>query len=131
MKLSSLIVIIFLAATYTGSAQITFSEDPQVTALMDRYHKESTLDPSIEGWRIKLVSTTDRRRFESAKYQFQAEFPDANLITAYENPYYSIKVGAYESRYALEPFLLRFKQIFPDAIPFRDRIEKKELLKGL
>jgi len=116
---------------FIGNAQITFSEDPKVTALMDRYHKESTSDASIDGWRIKLISTTDRRKFENAKYRCQSEFPSANFLTNYENPYYSIKVGAFESRYALEPALLIFKELFPEAIPFRDRIEKTELLKGL
>jgi hypothetical protein len=46
---------------------------------------------------------------------------------SHENPYYSLKVGAFETRLDLEPLLSLFKEDFPDAIPFRDRVMKSEL----
>ena len=54
-------------------------------------------------------------------------YPDYNYTNSYENPYYSLKVGAFETRYDLESYLQRFKEDFREAIPFRDRIEKTEL----
>ncbi len=123
-----LILLLIFSFLFSGiSAQVIFSEEPKVQALMHRYEKEGRSESSINGWRIKLISTTDRRKWESAKSQFRSLFPDYNVSSSYENPYYSLKVGAYETRYDLESFLQRFKVDFREAIPFRDRIEKTEL----
>lgn len=96
---------------------------------MDHYMSQSNQESTLDGWRIKLISTTDRRKFENIKYQFELEHSDTEYFTSYENPYYSIKVGSFVDRYDLEPALLRYKELFPEALPFRDKIEKRELLK--
>jgi len=96
---------------------------------MERYELDGHRDLHIDGWRIKLISTTNRREFENAKYLFESKYPDHQLTTQYENPYYSIKVGAYETRFDLESWLVRLKEEFRGAIPFRDKILKEDLFK--
>lgn len=109
------------------NAQISFIEEPQVRVFMDYYEQSGKEDDAINGWRIKLVSTTDRRKLENTKYRFDRSYPNISSSTDYENPYYSLKAGAFESRYDVEPFLVKFKQDFREAIPFRDKILKSEL----
>lgn len=94
---------------------------------MEHYERIGKEDDAINGWRIKLVSTTDRRKLESTKYKFERNYPNIHSATDYENPYYSLKAGAFESRYDVEPFLVKFKIDFREAIPFRDKILKSEL----
>lgn len=122
--------ILFTLVTFSTfvNGQITFNEDAKVTSLMNHYLDQSNLESSLDGWRIKLISTTDRRKFERTKSRFEVEFPNGAYLTDYENPYYSIKIGSFVDRYDLEPYLLQFKESFPEAIPFRDKIEKTELL---
>ena len=127
IKLYLVITVLFFCTFVNG--QITFNEDPKVSSLMNHYLEESNLTSSLDGWRIKLISTTDRRKFENIKYRYETEFPESAYLTDYENPYYSIKVGSFVDRFDLEPYLLQFKELFPEAIPFRDKIEKAELLK--
>ncbi len=49
-------------------------------------------------------------------------------ILEHKAPYYSMKVGAFETRIDVEPLLAAFKKDFPYAIPFRDKVMKIELL---
>ena len=128
MKTRLYLLFLFFSICAVANGQITFNEDSKVTTLMNHYLNESNLESSIDGWRIKLISTTDRRRFESTKSRFEMEFPSGAYLTDYENPYYSLKIGSFVDRYHLEPHLLQFKELFPEAIPFRDKIEKSELL---
>lgn len=123
-------LILILISSFLGSsllAQVRFTEEPKVQALMSRYEKEGRDETSINGWRIKLISTTNRRAWESAERKFRSLYPKYKYANSYENPYYSLKVGAFETRYDLESYLQRFKDDFREAIPFRDRIEKTEL----
>ena len=42
-----------------------------------------------------------------------------------------MKIGAYETRIDVEPHLAAFKEDFPFAIPFRDKVMKIELLRDV
>ena len=121
-----LILMCFLVPLL-GYSQISFTEQSEVKNLMERYISLGKSEDQIDGWRIKLVSTTDRRKMESTRYRFQSAFPEMKAYSKYENPYYSLTAGAFETRFDLEPMLVKIKETLPAAIPFRDRIEKTEL----
>ena len=121
--------ILFLSLTTIGeiNSQSTIEESPNVKVLMENFIKIGKEEPYIDGWRIKLISTTDRRALENARWLFENKYPDMVYSLSHEAPYYSMKVGAYETRFDVEPHLVSFKEDFPLAIPFRDRIMKTEL----
>ena len=127
MTRAALIFLVFLSSISFVKGQVTFIEEPEITAIMNKLELEGKSDPYIDGWRIKIISTTDRRAFENARYLMQRTYPDHTFTTQYENPYYSIKVGAFETRIDVEYWLVRLKQDFASALPFRDRILKEDL----
>ena len=119
-------LILLFFSTCSFSQQ--FYETPEVKEFMEYFIKIGKEEPYIDGWRIKLISTTNRRALESAKWLFERNYPDMVYQLQHEAPYYSMKVGAYESRIDVEPHLNAFKKDFPFAIPFRDKVMKIELL---
>ncbi|MEL6390484.1 MAG: hypothetical protein AAFQ02_09995 [Bacteroidota bacterium] len=121
----AILVLIWIASP--AQAQVTFNEQPQIRALMEHYVTMGKTEDMIDGWRIKIISTTDRRKLESTKYKFQTTYPQYQFSQEYEAPYYSLKVGAFEDRFDVEPLLEEFKKEFSTVIPFRDRILKSEL----
>lgn len=112
----------------TSFSQSTITEEPSVTRLMSKFLTLALAEPNIEGWRIKIVNTTDRREMERASYKFKQMYPEIVSKSAYENPYYSIRVGAYESRIDLEKFLVELKPHFHNVIPVREKILKEEIV---
>lgn len=119
--------IIFFLFTTGVQTQSSIQETPKVKSFMENFVKLGKEEPYIDGWRIKVISTTDRRALESAKWIFQNKYPEMVYSLSYEAPYYSMKVGAFETRIDVEPLLVMFKQDFPLAISYRDRIMKSEL----
>lgn len=126
MRLLVAIVVVFLCG-WRSEAQVVIKETPSVSAFMEKYIKIGKEEPYIDGWRIKLISTTNRRELDKARWLFEGKYPDMVYAQSYEAPYYSMKVGAFESRIDVEPLLVLFKEDFPLAIPFRDQITKTEL----
>ncbi len=122
----SLFALALCCSVNTNAQQII--ETPEVGQFMDYFVKIGKQEPYIDGWRIKLISTTDRRALESAKWLLEKNYPNMVYELEHEAPYYSMKVGAYETRIDVEPHLASFKEDFPFAIPFRDRVMKIELL---
>lgn len=128
LLIRSLTLLVFTTwITCSISSQVTFTEQPEVRSLMEYYISQGQGNDIIDGWRIKIISTTDRRALESAKYKFESSYPGYNYQQDYEAPYYSLKIGAYEDRFDVEPMLVKVKHEFKGAIPFRDRIAKREL----
>ena len=119
--------ICFFLCSSLAQGQVTFSEESQVKSLMDLYEATGKSEEHINGWRIKLVSTTDYRELDRIEYKFSQQNSGLPFKSEYENPYYSLKVGAFESRFDLEPVLVRLKRDFRGALPFRDKILKSEL----
>lgn len=125
MKYLSVLVFTLLTVSVFGQ---TVEETIEVKTLMDNFEKIGKEQLYVEGWRIKLISTTDRRALEKAKWLFEKKYPDLIYSLSHEAPYYSMKVGAFEKRIDVEPLLMQFKEDFPLAIPFRDKVTKTELL---
>jgi hypothetical protein len=122
--LASIFILFQYALTV---AQSSIQETPRIKTFMENFVKLGKEEPYIDGWRIKVISTTDRRALESAKWIFQNKYSDLVYSLSYEAPYYSMKVGAFETRIDVEPLLMKFKEDFPLAISFRDKIMKTEL----
>ena len=123
----SILLIFFVVGYSTVTSQVTFTEQPQVRSLMEHNISVGQGEEMIEGWRIKVISTTNRRAVETAAARLTRDYPEYSFQRDYEAPYYSLKVGAYETRFDVEPVLGMFKKDFSSAIPFRDRITKQEL----
>ena len=119
--------LIYLAICQGGMCQIELEEQPEVQKLMDDFVKIGKEEPYIEGWRIKVISTTDRRELERARGLFRWKYPEIKARMKHESPHYSLIVGAFETRFDVEPYLVLFKQDFPLTIPYRDKIVKSEL----
>ena len=108
-------------------AQIVVKEQPEVALIMEHFIKIGKEEPYFDGWRVKIISTTDRRQLEAVRRKFERMYPEINYVLGHESPYYSLTVGSFEDRIALEPDLNKYKKDFPSSIPFRDKIMKTEL----
>ncbi len=122
------IFVFFLLAGFSPLFGQIIEETLEVKTLMQNFEKIGKEQLYVEGWRIKIISTTDRRALEKAKWLFEQKYPDLVYSLSHEAPYYSMKVGAFEDRIDVEPMLVLFKEDFPLAIPFRDKVTKTELL---
>lgn len=122
------LIIICSTSWLTGFTQSVIHEEPAVSRTMDMFVAQAQTLEFIDGWRIQLINTDDRRRMESARSKFGAQFPYIKMTWEHVQPYYQIKVGAYRNKMALEGFLRELKAEFPRAIPVRDRINKAELI---
>lgn len=108
-------------------AQVNFSEPPEVRSLMHAYVTNNRAVKDVQGWRIQIVATTDRRLMESNKQEFEKQFPDIPSSWTHNAPYYKFQAGAYSSKNEALPELMTIKEEFPKAYLVVDRISYDEL----
>lgn len=129
MKLVLAILFSF-SIVFGVKGQVQIQEEESIKGFMQDYQKSNIENPKVKAWKIQIIATNDRRKMEAAISKFERYFPDHDTTWSHENPYYKVKVGAFETKEDLYSFLLTVKQQFSGAIPVVENIEKSELVKS-
>ena len=128
LVISTVVLIVFLSNPLIATGQVQIIEDAGIRSLMDRYIEINRQREDLDGWRIQITATTDRRKMESEKRSFENRFPEVDVYWEHTQPYYRLKAGAYPERYRALPDLHRIKKYFPQAYLVVDKIPFKEIL---
>lgn len=128
MKYVFLLLAFFSYDIAIGQGQVTVSTTAPVDKMMDKFTSQNQSQETIQGWRIQIITTDDRRKMETAKSKFSNLYPNVDVEWKHVAPYYRVKVGAYENKMQLMGFLLELKKDFRGVIPVRDNVKKSELI---
>lgn len=130
IKMILLVVLCILGFTSDTSAQgIQVTEHGSIRSVMNQYISQNQNNTMVEGWRIQIISTDDRRKMESFKSKFESMFPGMYINWEHRNPWYLVKVGAFRTKLDLQGFIQELKDDFPQAIPIKDQVSKAELIR--
>ena len=127
-KLGLISIILFGFILGLSAQQGAVYESESVQRMMEHFIKVNKEVQEIDGWRIQIATTTDRREMDRARSKFRAKYPNIPISWKHASPYYHVKVGAYASKLELQGFLVELKRKFPSAIAVREKIEKTDLL---
>lgn len=120
--------VFYLLCLQTSQAQskIVIQEDPVVSQQMEKYKRSNSAITHLSGWRIAVVTTTDRRLMEQTKIKFQNQF-EYRVKWEYKEPYYYLRAGAFLTRTEANQALDYVKKKFPQAFLSMDKIAYEEL----
>jgi hypothetical protein len=108
--------------------KVVFNEPEKVKALMNSFVQKNKANRTIRGWRIQILSTTDRKEMETTRSRFSSSYPSIPNNWKHISPYYQIRIGAYRTKEEMQEFLYILKKEFPAAIAVQDEIEKYDLI---
>jgi len=116
MKNIFLIFVLVFASSFTLQGQnVLITEDSDVSSLLQRHVDQNRSTYYISGWRIQLLSTTDRRKVESEETNFLQEYPGINVDWEHAKPYYKLRVGAFATKLDATRMLKQLKQKYTGA----------------
>lgn len=120
--------VFYLLCLQTSQAQgkVVIQEDPVVSQQMEKYKRSNSAITHLSGWRIAVVTTTDRRLMEQTKIKFQNQF-EYRVKWEYKEPYYYLRAGAFLTRTEANQALDYVKKKFPQAFLSMDKIAYEEL----
>ena len=124
------LVLIFFTTGVISQSEIV-SEPEKVSQMMSTYRSTNLAEEEMQGWRIRLVATTERRIMESTREKFRRYFPYMKSQWSHMNPYYQVQAGAFATKMEALPELNRVKEKFPKAYLILDKISKEEISSNL
>ena len=120
MRFLTTVLLLVAALPLVWGQKIQINEDPSITLLMTAWKTGNREKPSIAGWRVQLMSSTDRKQVEEGKTKFRAQFQDVHADWVQERPYYKLQVGAFLTKLEALAFCLELKDLYPGAYPAQD-----------
>jgi SPOR domain len=139
MRKLAILIIAIISCYNSGIAQgLTVNEEPIITRMMEIYTKgnKSPVVPDnipagtvqiIDGFRVQLMATTDRRKVDEALAAFASRYPGIFSGWSQAKPYYRVRVGAFSNRSEATTFLQRIKTDYPDAYIVPDKVRTSEM----
>ncbi len=126
------ILLVFSALVISKAQQgISISEEPTITKMMAAYtgiNKITTATQMIDGFRIQLMATTDRRKVDQVMSSFSAIYQGVPVTWSQAQPYYRIRVGAFAQRDGASRYLQTIKKDYPDAYIVTDKVSVAEVM---
>ena len=99
--------------------EIQLNEPPQVAGLMSSWVNHNRANPRIEGWRVQIMSSTDRVQIEEGRTRFRTIYPEIPAEWIHEKPYYKLRAGAFRTKQEALAFITNLIE-FPGAYPAKD-----------
>ena len=114
MKKKALFIMILVSCAFILEAQnITIKEDFPIGKMMETYISKNKTTYQVEGWRIQIMATTDRRKMEDAKSEFMANYPNISVDWTHSKPYYRLRAGAFTSKLDAVQVVAHFERRLP------------------
>lgn len=95
----------------TANTNIRFFATPEVDRIMQGYTSTNRSTTTVRGWRLQILSTSDRERMEQTRSNFRMQFPYIPVSYVHNRPYYLLRVGAFTDQreairiqYLIRPF---------------------------
>lgn len=101
--------------------EIQINEPPIVTKMTDRWVELNRAAPAIEGWRVQLFSSTDRKKVEEAKTVFLQNYPTVPCDWVQEKPYYKLRAGAFSTKLETMRLIRDLQADYPGTYATKDR----------
>ena len=127
-KLSLALISLFVLSSGIAAQNITIYESSEVAEVMSRYASNNRISETMPGWRIQLLSTTDRRKMESTREEFMMKFPQMQLDFQHTPPHYKLRTGAFRTKLEAMRILSQIKEEIPGAYTTKDMIFRRELV---
>jgi SPOR domain len=112
-----LLLCVFLSAQ---AQEIQLNEDPRISAMVKSWTNYNRTAKRIAGWRVQVLSTTDRQQADLAKARVRSEYPNLPADWIHERPYYKLRVGACRTKGEAMALLALLRLTYPTAYPAQD-----------
>lgn len=114
------VAIILLARTPAQTQSVSVDLSPAIENALEKWMSQNRTFPTVTGWRIQLLASTDRVLIEETKNKFRQEFPNIPINLSHEKPYHKLKVGAFRTRLEARNFIETLNN-YSGAFPLKDK----------
>ncbi len=117
-----LIAILIASSHLLANDTIIVRKDPRLDVLSDKQaeiNKRTSMMTSsglYKGYRIQILSTTNRDQANKVKSEVLSKFTDQKAYLTYNSPYFKVRIGNFINRDDAEKFRQQLSKIYPQGV---------------
>lgn len=109
-----------IGPNWANAQEVQTNEQPRITELVKAWANANRTSGRISGWRVQVLSTTDRQQADAAKARFRNEYPNLAADWTHERPYYKLRVGAFRTKLEAMALIAEIRDFYPGCYPAQD-----------
>ena len=129
--MKNIVFIILLCLPFFGMSQntINVSSKIEITSsvdilnLIDLHKQKNEQTDETPGYRIQITSNNDRSKIYGIRSEVYGKFSNIKNYLEYDQPYYRLRIGDFETRLDARNYLERVIKHFPSAFIVADDIK--------
>ncbi len=103
----------------TSDSSISITADPRIEELAERYNKTH----EIRGYRIQIISSSRKEEARKVKSKFASRYTEIQAHEVYQQPFFIIKVGDFQTKLEAEKFHRQIEEEYPGSYVTPDIIQ--------
>ncbi|MDX5321726.1 MAG: SPOR domain-containing protein [Bacteroidota bacterium] len=109
------------------SGKVEVIADPRLQKIIERRTEFFQLDSTSQGYRIQIMSITDRKEAMLELENFQLKYPEIPVYLKYDSPNYKLRVGDFEDKIAAAYWFAKLKEDYPLLFLVPDKVNPKKI----
>jgi hypothetical protein len=121
MKKILIITLLFANKLFAQGDSIIVHKDPRVDSLIQKQIQINDITTresrrSMAGFRIQVISSTDRNKVFATKAQVYQQYPELKAYITYQASHYKLKVGNFKTEEEAKPYFERISRLYPTGV---------------
>jgi hypothetical protein len=133
MRNFKVIGFILLATLGTLQAQseikvndkVSLKGDCDINFLLDAHYDKNKNCNVADGYRVQIINSSNREEVYAKKAEVYAHFMEFKGYIVYDQPYYKLRVGDFQTKLDARKYLNQIITLFPTAFLVMDEIKIK------
>lgn len=105
--------------------KVTISSKADLNFLLDAHYDKNLHSDLVQGYRIQIMNSSNREDVYAKKAEVYGSFSKFKGYIVYDQPYYKLRIGDFETKLEARKFLDEVITTFTTAFIVRDEIKLK------
>ncbi len=124
-----LLFTLVFGVAFTTAQNVSIKEESGVAQMMEHFTNVNKSKEYVEGWRVQVLTTTDRQVLERERSNFAYRYPSITSNWQHSKPYFQLRAGAFRTKLETLRLLYILRRDYPRALLVKDQnIRPQELV---
>ncbi len=116
-----------MAQDNSGSGKVTVKADPRIEKILNRRVEFFNLDSSQQGYRLQIMSITDRKEAMLEMENFQLKYPQIPIYLKYDSPNFKLRIGDFSNKIEAHYWFMKLQEDYPHLFVVPDKVYPKQI----
>lgn len=118
---------LFAQSQDTLPGKVTIVADPRVQKILETRIVYFDMDSTHQGYRIQILSSTDRREAMLEMENFELKYPDIPIYLKYDSPNFKLRVGDFSGKIDAHYWFAGLQAEYPNLFLVPDKVNPQTI----